>query len=151
MKIAKAGTNDFDIVKNITVETINSIYPHYYPEGAVDFFISHHNDKNIAEDIESGFVYLLSENNNFVGTVTIKGNELLRLFVPSEFQGKGYGRTLLDFAETEIFKNHNEILISASLPAKNIYLKRGYKETSFNTIKTDNGDFLCYDSMIKEK
>ena len=39
----------------------------------------------------------------------------------------------------------------SSLPAKQIYLKRGYKETEYNLIKTENGDFLCYDVMRLEK
>ncbi len=37
--------------------------------------------------------------------------------------------------------------MDASLPAKRIYRKRGYKETEYNTVKTDNGDYLCYDVM----
>ncbi len=152
MNIIKAEPTDLYIVKNITVSTINEVYPHYYPGGVVDFFLNHHNDNNINKDIESGFVYLLfDDNNTAVGTVTVKGNELLRLFVLIEHQRMGYGEALLDFAEKEILKNHSEILISASLPAKNIYLKHGYKEISFNTIKTDNGDYLCYDSMKKEQ
>lgn len=51
MSTIKATTSDFEIVKHITIETINSIYPHYYPCGAVDFFLNHHNDKNIKIDI----------------------------------------------------------------------------------------------------
>lgn len=149
MLIKKAEANDFDIVKNITAETIRTIYPRYYPCGAVDFFLNHHNDENIMHDIKSGFVYLLEENKSAVGTVTLKKNEICRLFVLPQYQKMGYGRTLLDFAEDKILKNHNEILIDASLPAKKIYLKRGYIETNYNTIITENSDFLCYDEMKK--
>ena len=35
----------------------------------------------------------------------------------------------------------------ASLPAKPIYKKRGYRETEYHTVQTENGDFLCYDVM----
>ena len=59
MKIITAEKKDFKNVKNITATTIESIYPHYYPRGAVDFFLSHHNDENIESDIESGIVYLV--------------------------------------------------------------------------------------------
>lgn len=152
MNIKKADISDFSIVKDITLSTINSVYPHYYPKGAVDFFISHHKDKNIINDIEAECVFLIYDDKSIpVGTVTVKGNEINRLFVLENHQKKGFGRMLLDFAEKMILNQYNEITISASLPAKAIYLKRGYTAVSFHTISTDNGDFLCYDEMKKYK
>jgi len=151
MSIIKADISDIKTVKYITTETINSIYPCYYPEGAVNFFLSHHNDKNIENDIKSGIVYLCFDNeNNAVGTVTVKENEICRLFVLPEYQGNGYGKELISFAEDEIFQKYDKIILHASLPAKSIYLKRGYKEVEFHSIKTENGDYLCYDMMIKQ-
>ncbi len=151
MNIIKASASDNETVKHITAQTINVIYPHYYPRGAVDFFLSHHNDKNIENDIENGCVYLCFNNDNkAVGTVTIKKNEICRLFVLPEYQRNGYGRELLSFAEKKISENHSTIILDASLPAKAIYLKRGYSSTKFHSIKTENGDYLCYDVMIKQ-
>lgn len=152
MSIFNAGTSDFETVKNITAKTIESIYPHYYPHGAVEFFLDHHNDKNIESDIEKGIVYLcLDDNNDAAGTVTINENEICRLFVLPEYQGKGYGRELISFAEEKITEKYSTITLSASLPAKSIYLKNGYTATEFHSIKTENGDYLCYDMMIKRK
>ncbi len=151
MSIIKAKVSDFEIVKHITAQTINNIYPHYYPCGAVDFFLSHHNDKNIETDIENGNVYLCFNNDNkAVGTVTIKENEICRLFVLPDQQGKGYGRELLIFTENKISEKHNTIILDASLPAKSIYLKTGYVSTEFHSIKTESGDYLCYDLMVKQ-
>ena len=81
--------------------------------------------------------------------MSIKENDICRLFVLPEFQGKGYGRELLDFAENEIAKKYEEIMLDASLPAKRIYLKRGYKEKESHIINANYGDFLCYDVMVK--
>ncbi len=150
MIICKAEKNHTDIVCSITHNTIRQIYPRYYPAGAVDFFIQHHQKERILNDILSGNVYILiSNDSDTVGTVTINGNKINRLFVLPQYQGQGFGKALLDFAERVIFENYDKIVISASLPAKSIYLKRGYKETSFNTIAVNNGDFLCYDEMKK--
>ncbi len=151
MSIKQAYKDDLQVVKYITIETINQIYPHYYPKGAVEFFIEHHNDTNISNDIEAGRVFLCINNEaQPVGTVTIKENDICRLFVLPEFQGKGYGRELLAFAENEISKTYEEILLDASLPAKRIYLKRGYKEKESHIISANYGDFLCYDIMVKK-
>lgn len=149
MNIKKAVLSDVEIVRTITVQTINSVYPRYYPKGAVDFFLSHHNENNIKSDIEKGIVYVLYDNENAVGTVTLRNNEICRLFVLPKYQGKGFGGRLLDFSEKKIAENYSKIIIDASLPAKPIYLKRGYTFTEYHTIKTENGDFLCYDVMEK--
>lgn len=147
--IKRADLCDAEMVKAITEQTINSVYPKYYPKGAVEFFLNHHNENNIKNDIKKGTVYILYEGDNAVGTVTVKENEILRLFVLPQFQGKGFGGILLDFAEKKAAENHSKIIIDASLPAKTIYLKRGYVFTEYHTIKTENGDFLCYDVMEK--
>lgn len=152
MIICKADKKHIDIIEKITISTIKQVYPKYYPEGAVDFFINHHNTENIMKDILSGCVYILiNDNSETVGTVTINGNEINRLFVLPEYQGMGFGSALLNFSENLIFESHQKIIISASLPAKQIYLRRGYTEISYNTIKTTNGDYLCYEEMKKIK
>lgn len=149
MKIRQAKKLDLDIIKNIIYETIESIYPHYYPKGVVDFFIHHHRDENITMDIELSRLFIIEVDNKVVGTVTIKDNEINRLFVLPQYQKKGYGRALLDFSEKEISKIYKKIRLDASLPAKEIYLKRGYKEIESRSIVTLNGDCLCYDIMEK--
>lgn len=147
--IIKAELSDLDIVKSISSTTISEIYPRYYPNGAVDFFLDHHSESNIIDDIKQERVFLYRDNDKIVGTVTIKGNEIYRLFVRPEFQGNGYGSALLDFAEKLISEKYSDIIIDASLPAKGIYLKRGYSETEYKIIKTHCDDFLCYDVMLK--
>lgn len=154
MDIKPALMSDLNTIKKIILTTISEVYPHYYSNGAVQFFINHHSDSNIANDISNKCVFLCVDCVDLkqiaVGTVTIKDNEICRLFVLPAYQGNGYGKELMNYAETKIFENYNEIKLASSLSAKTIYLKRGYKETEYHTIKTDNGDFLCYDVMIKQ-
>lgn len=151
MEIHKASEKDIETVKSITHDTIKAVYPHYYPKGAVDFFLKHHCRENIIRDIKSGIVYLIAgENGDIAGTVTVPENSITRLFVLPEYHGKGIGGELIRFAEELIAKDHNDIVIDASFSAKPIYLKKGYVPIEYHTIETDNGDFLCYDIMKKE-
>lgn len=149
MNIRQAMKIDLDTVKNITYETIQTIYPHYYPKGAVDFFIQHHSYENIATDIGLGKVFIIEIGKIIVGTVTIKGIEICRLFVLPYYQRNGYGRALLEFSEKHISKKSKKIRLDASLPAKEIYLNRGYKKIESHSILTLNGDYLYYDVMEK--
>ena len=149
--IRAASVTDLDTVSHITQTTIRVIYPRYYPSGAVGFFSRHHSDDKILADIEAGNVYLLINGEDPAGTVTVTENHIHRLFVLPEYQGQGFGRALMDFAEEKILVSYDTIELDASLPAKKIYLKRGYRETEYNVITTDNGDRLCHDVMIKER
>lgn len=151
MSIRQATPPDLGIVKNITETTIMEIYPHYYPKGAVEFFLAHHSEPNIVRDIQQNRVFLCFDTKHtIVGTVTIRANEICRLFVLPSCQGKGYGTEMLDYAEKIISHQYSEITLDASLPAKRIYLKRGYQDTGFHTIPTNYNDFLCYDVMVKQ-
>lgn len=151
MSIIRAQEFDFNIVKEITHTTIAEIYPHYYSNGAVTFFLNHHNDENIKNDISNQNTFLCYDlKQNVVGTVTIKKNEISRLFVLPKYQGNGYGKELMEYAEILIAKHFDEIILDASLSAKSIYLKRGYKEIEYHAIKTENNDYLCYDIMKKQ-
>lgn len=151
MNIKLANLEDLETIKNIVNITINEVYPLYYPKGAVDFFILHHGKKNILSDIESKIVYILNINNAIIGTITIKENHINRFFILPQYQNRGYGSILFNFAEKTIFKNYNTIILDTSLPSKNFYLKRNYQECKYNKILTSNGDYLCYDIMTKHK
>ncbi|MBL1226024.1 GNAT family N-acetyltransferase [Enterococcus sp. BWR-S5] len=146
--IRQALAADTQAIRELTHRTIRSIYPHYYPQGAVSFFLTHHSSERIAEDIRQQQVFVL-EKEGLLGTVTLKNNEICRLFVQPEHQGLGYGRALIEFAEATISTHSELIRLDASLPSKIIYLNRGYQEVNSNCILADNGDYLCYDTLEK--
>ena len=74
---------------------------------------------------------------------------MLARFVLPEFQAKGYGSRLMDLLEDRVFQKNQEVQIDASFPAESMYIKRGYRITSYEKIRTENGDFLCYHIMKK--
>ena len=152
MTIQKAIFTDTQTVYSLTAATISEVYPHYYPSGAVKIFLDYHNEEVIAEDIADGRVFLCRDSDgNAVGTVTLCGNEIQRLYVLPEYQGRGFGGALLEFAEQKLFKTSDEVIVEASLPAKGLYKKRGYSETEYLYMRAENGDFLCWDKMIKHR
>ncbi len=152
MTIQKAIFTDTQTVYSLTAATISEVYPHYYPSGAVKIFLDYHNEEVIAEDIADGRVFLCRDSDgNAVGTVTLCGNEIQRLYVLPEYQGRGFGGALLEFAEQKLFKTFDEVIVETSLPAKGLYKKRGYSETEYLYMRAENGDFLCWDKMIKRR
>lgn len=147
--IRAARADNLAQIAAVVRRTVSEIYPNYYPQGAVEFFLNHHSPEAIAADIAAGRVFAAVCDGALMGTVTVKDSEILRLFVLPDYQGKGIGGSLLDFAEHQIVRQHSAATLAASLPAKAFYRKRGYGETDFHQITTPNGDVLCYDTMEK--
>jgi GNAT superfamily N-acetyltransferase len=149
MKFINATLADFDTVKDIVHTTIKTIYPHYYPIGVVEFFLNHHSDDNIRKGIETETVLLLDIDGIIVGTGSIHENEISRMFVLPQFQGLSYGTSLMNELENIIAKEHSEIVLHSSLPAYNLYIKRGYVPIKYDKIITPNKDVLCFNIMEK--
>ena len=147
--IRLAELADLERVLQITHDTISELYSHYYAEGVVEFFLEHHSREHVLSDIEDGIVWLLEEDGSMIGTVTIKGDAVNRLFVLPGYQSHGYGSQLMDFAEDKIAEQFTHVHIDSSLAAKEMYLKRGYKEKKTYRIPADHGDILIFDEMEK--
>lgn len=153
MEIRTAGAEDLALVGEITRRTIREVYPRYYPRGVVEFFLRWHRDECILTDILAGEIYLLRESGSgraaAKGTVTLHGGEITRLYVLPECQGQGFGCALLDFAERTIGEKLGKISVEASLPAKTLYWKRGYRVVDCSTETQEDGCVLCWDVMEK--
>lgn len=149
--IFQATLNDLDTVYNICKNTIKAVYPSFYPKGAVDYFLEYHSKEKIKEDILNGYVYIHKFQGEVFGTISFKNNQIYRFFVEPKYQHQGYGKQLIVYAEWMIFKTYDKVILDASFPSKNLYLKNGYKEIEYNKIETKNGDKLCFDVMEKKK
>lgn len=149
MKLIKATLADFGTVKNIVNTTINTIYPHYYPMGVVDFFLNHHSDDNIRKGLETETVLLLNVDGIIVGTGSSYKNEIRRLFVLPQFQRLSYGTLIINELENIISKEYTEIVLHSSLSSYNLYIKLGYVSINYNKIITPNKDVLFFNIMKK--
>jgi len=146
-EIAKKENTEqiYQLVQN----TINTIYPLYYPKIVVEFFCGLHSRKNIAADIEKGFVRVLLLDGCLVGTGSCNKNHISRLFVVSDSQKKGYGSYIMQCLEREISLNNNIIYLDASLAAACFYEHRGYKTFRHEELIINENARLTYEVMEK--
>lgn len=150
MEIKKATLADLEAVHHIVHDTVKEIYPNYYPFEVVNFFLNYHNYENMTADIEKGNVYLLSDEYGYIGTGSIyQGNYIGRLYVLPRFQGKGYGSAIFYELEKILFKEYKTVLLEASLPSYDFYLKHGYRPIEYHKYEVENHRILCYYIMEK--
>jgi GNAT superfamily N-acetyltransferase len=150
IEIKEYAEANFDDMYRIVHKTIEEIYPKYYPRIAVVFFHSHHSKENMIEKLPKEITLLLFEGNKTAGTASLFHNEIGRFFVLPEYQGKGYGRILLQELEKKVDSNkYDEIILDSSLGAVSFYQKNKYTFRNYKTINLSGGGHLCYLEMAK--
>ena len=149
MKYIKATEQDLEQILTLVQNTIKTIYPKYYPQEVVDFFCSLHNCENISKDIKSGYVGVLINDNEIVGTGCYKENHITRVYVSPYHQRKGYGSYIMQCLENEIALNYEKAILDVSLPAITLYEKLGYRTVKHEKWNVENGAVLVYEIMEK--
>ena len=136
-------------VYELIQRTIAEIYTRYYSDEAVRFFSELHSEKNILKDILDGKVYAVTLGQDVVGTGTLNGDHIRRVFVLPQFQRQGIGTLIMDFFESKIIKNHGAAWLDSSLPAGKFYKNRGYVTKEYEEHKLENNKVLAYEIMCK--
>ena len=126
MCVERAVRSDGEAVFSLVRECIRVNYaPVYVPE-IIASFHEFHSLQSILSDINNGMLYVLREEEKIVGTVTVDGPHIRRLFVLPAAQHCGYGSALLSFAEGKIAQNFAYAELDASIPGEPFYEKHGY-------------------------
>lgn len=150
-EIINADMNMVLDIYELVHTTIKEIYNKYYSDEAVKFFLELHSKENISADISNGKVYVAVHEHNVVGTGTLDGDHIKRLFVLPQLQGQGMGTLIMDTLETEIIKNYGAAWLDSSLPAGKFYHNCGYVTKKYEEIQLENDKVLAYEIMCRNK
>ena len=94
-------------------------------------------------------MYVLEDDGTIVGTGSYKDNHITRVYVLPIYQGKGYGKYIVEQLEL-LMCEYEEIYLDASLPACQFYEHLGYRTHHHDSLKCENGVVLVYDVMTKK-
>lgn len=147
--IIKAEAELLSSVYSLVHRTIEEVYAKYYTYEAVRFFSELHSEENILKDILDGKVYAVTLEQEVIGTGTLDGDHIKRLFVLPKFQGQGIGTLIMDFFESEIIKGYGAAWVDSSLPAAKFYSDRGYAAKEYKEYKLENDKVLAYEIMCR--
>jgi len=86
---------DLDAVKALIHETIDASYPAFYGPGAIGHMKDHHSEENILADAREGCTLVVEHDGSIVGTGTLTGAKIRRLFVHSFHQRRGMGSWIM--------------------------------------------------------
>ncbi len=135
-------------LKSMIHRTIAVCYPgHYCPE-AVRFFMNYHDEQAIRADAKGGCTAVLERAGRAIGTGTLVGDEIKRVFVDPWAQRHGEGRRIMRYLEeTARSLGIATVRLDASLPAKVFYDRLGYVTVEKTFLPLENDQRLDFFKM----
>lgn len=138
--LRRADAADAQRVFDLVQETIREVYPLYYPEAVVRFFSELHCLAAVSADIDEGCVVVAEADGAIVGTGTLDGSHVTRVFVSPVSQGRGVGTLLLGELEAQAATVSGTTVLDSSLPAARFYEHRGYAVRSHEEYEVRGDD-----------
>ena len=141
---------DLAALKALVHKTITACYPGRYGVEAVRFFVDYHNEEAILRDAEKGRTIVLDKAGRILGTGTLVGDEIKRVFVDPTFQKQSFGRRIMQkLEETAARHGTAAVKLDASLPSHAFYDRLGYVTVQPAFLPVENGQRLDFFKMQK--
>jgi GNAT superfamily N-acetyltransferase len=141
---------DLAALKSLVHKTIAMCYPSHYCREAVRFFVNYHDEEAILRDAEKGHTIVLDKAGRILGTGTVVGDEIKRVFVDPTFQRQGFGRRIVQhLEEAAALQGAKTVKLDASLPSKAFYDRLGYATVEAAFLPVENGRRLDFFKMQK--
>ena len=130
--------------------TIDICYCGHYCAEAVRFFKGYHNEQAIRRDAQEGCTIVLDRARRILGTGTLVGDEIKRVFVDPACQGQGLGRLIMRHLEERAAASGiSSVRLDASLPSKAFYDRLRYATIEATSMEVENGRRLDFFRMRK--
>lgn len=151
MEIKSFNEKHLEEVGRLIYDTIDACYSGVYRAEAIDYFKKFHSKDNIMSNAEEGDTIVLSDVSGIIGTGTLFGKEIRRVFVLKEFQGQGLGKLIMSRLESIASrKGIGKVVLCSSLVSKAFYDRLGYVTVKEDYIDLGNGEKLYYYDMYKD-
>jgi len=128
MEIKKATKKDARKICVLRRKTLREVNKNDYPQEHLHFLIKENSTKGIINKMGERDIFCMWENGILLGTVELKGDKILGLFIKSSEIGKGVGTKLMNFIEDYArSKGLKQVRLYSTKFAFNFYKKRDYR------------------------
>ena len=142
---------DLEAVFALVARTIEISYAGVYERSAIDHFHEHHTKDEIRLGAGRGWTVLLEGADGLLATGTLVADNVDRMYVAPEHQGRGLGRRVLAALEQRAVETGvRTVRLAASLPSRAFYEYLGYRLVSQECREFDDGARLPWFRMEKD-
>ena len=148
VKIRKFDREEVNLLYKMIQATIDISYCKVYPPEAVDYFKECHAIGDILNDAQHGYMVVAECNGEILGTGTLLGSNVRRVYVDSVHQREGIGKQIV--ADIERRSKGLYLDLSASLVSLPFWESCGYQIQREAFIPVRNDQKLRYYKMAKK-
>ena len=148
--IREFNEEDLSSIYDMIQNTIDISYNEVYPKEAIEFFKAHHSMAHILDDAVNGYTIVAKRENELLGTATLLGSNIRRVFVSPRYQHNGVGKLLVeDLEKNAFFKQLTAVDLEASLSSKIFWGSLGFIVLEKDHVPVRNNRKLYYYKMFK--
>ena len=148
--IREFNKEDLQPVYGLIQKTIDVSYSEAYPREAIEFFKDYHSEENILNDALTGYTIVADCNSKVIGTGTLLGTNVRRVFVSPLHQYKGVGKLIVqDLERKALTEKLTTMDLEASLVSRHFWVSLGFVVQKEDFVSVQNGQKLHYYKMVK--
>jgi len=141
---------DLPSVFELVYNTIDIAYNEVYPPEAIDYFKEYHSERIILEDAAAGYTLVAECGGQIVGTGTLLGVNVRRVFISPQHQHRGIGRSIAQRLEAEARRGRSTTIdLAASLVSLQFWESLGFTAVGEYFVPVKYGKKLRYYQMEK--
>jgi GNAT superfamily N-acetyltransferase len=142
--------SDLESIKELIKRTIDVCYSGFYFKEVMDYFDMYNWDGNILKVAREGYIVVVEMQGKIIGTGSIMGDVILRVFVDHSHQKQGLGSMIMKELEMRAAANGVEaVQLRALANARKFYESLGYLTVAKGLVEVDSGRQLEYYEMVK--
>lgn len=148
MEIRKAKEKDTERISYLINKSIDNILDKSYTKEQIAIWKKINTPSTIQANLSERIIFCGFENDKLVGTIGLKANEIVGLYISYSKTNKGIGGKLLRYVEDYAKEIGLKELKITSIPsAESFYLRKGYKVkkqviTDVEGVKFDEKELL---------
>ncbi len=128
MKVIKAKKGDAREISICREKAIKKLNSKSYSKKGLRDLLSNASFSSVILDLNDYEIFILVEDENVIGTVSLGENQIGELYVDPEYAGRGIGVKLLKFIEKYAkSKELANIYLFSTLPSEGFYKNNGYR------------------------
>ena len=129
IRIRKFKKEDAKKVSSLIKKTLIEVNSKDYPQKVIQFLCRNNAPKKLIQKSSNRLIYVAVEDEQILGTVSLKDDTILGLFVNPRFHSLDIGTNLMKYVETVANKEgFKSVCLPSSITAYGFYEKIGYKK-----------------------
>ncbi len=142
MQIRKATIHDARRISYLIKKNTEKVEENNYSDAQIRAWKQANSPKAITQLLKERTIFCAFQNNKLLGTIGLKGSEVVGVYVSYSKRGQGIGKVLLTYLEEYARSNNiQSLVLTSTISAVKFYKSLGYRAEETVIVNIDGVDF----------